>query len=843
MSQTTNPFFYRRLLLLSAVITLLGSIYAFTYSGRIESNDMETLFDATSSLVRYRDMLLDESAWYNQPDVLTPTSLYPLMQADSDPLPLILSAPLYLLASWLPGAGLVHAVWWFNTLVTLITAAAFYVMALRFGYQERTAAAATLLFGTCTIYWPYTRTLFREPLAGLFILVAALCLEAWRSSRYRNVKAIAAAMAAIGAGLLTKEAAGFALPALFVLTLPPPAGLGRAYRRLTAGLLGMILVFLVGLTLISVVGPAVMDMKALYGQVGELLNRNPQQIETIHQALHTYLLSVGASLWGTSPILLAVPIGVWMLWRRGYRQQALAILIMIVVFATAYAVLRGVHWFGGLSWPPRFLVPIVPFVMLGVLPVLEWAGQIVSRRGRRPWILIGGLAVLVGWSLWVQFCGVSLPLNAYGFALPPESGRFSEWGPSLNEVRYARWVVIPSLWSTTTLDFIWTRMAIPAWPILCTILALASGAALWWMLRHGEAGETIDVDRQAGQATTHQKNAVRVRIQSVRARYVSAPHYIWMALPLAGLVGMVIGLEGIRADPLYSGGNLSLHSILPIVAAKTESSDVLILADNQYQPFFLNFNKLTTPRVIALPDHPGEQPSPEQSPLIRSSNPDELLVKSSVALLHNLANAHPRLWVLASSGPWIPWTVRPVERFMMMHYYPIAEYSTDPPDPTVRLIEYSTIDAPDILSFREPDTASHLRFGDSIRLTGFSLPAGTRYRAGDTTAISLYWEAERQIDQDYTVAWFLADASGNVRAQGQDTQPVWGFAPTTTWEVGVPVIDNRALVLPDNLEVGTYAIWVRLYESNAPDRLLPVEGGDVRDDTTGILPLSIDIVG
>jgi hypothetical protein len=385
-------------------------------------------------------------------------------------------------------------------------------------------------------------------------------------------------------------------------------------------------------------------------------------------------------------------------------------------------------------------------------------------------------------------------------------------------------VVIPSLWGTTTLDFIWMRKAIPAWPILCVVLALASGITLW------------RTSRQNQQVPESFRPHLSLR-EGRRRSWAAA------ALPVIGIAGIVMGLGGIQADPLYDGGNPSLQGILPILAAKAETNDVLILADNQYQPFFLNFNKLTIPRVIALPDHPGEQPSPEQAPLIRSSNPDELLVKSSVALLHNLANAHPRLWVLAGSGPWTPWTVRPVERFMTMHYYPVAEYSTDPPDPTVRLIEYSTLDAPDILSFRGPDILSDLRFGDSIGLRGVSLPAGTSYQAGNVLAISLYWEAETEIGQDYTVAWFVADGDGNVRAQGQDTQPAWGFAPTRGWEVGTLVIDNRALVIPDDLQAGTYVIWVRMYESSAPDRLLPAQGDHVRENTIGILPVAIDIVG
>jgi hypothetical protein len=311
---------------------------------------------------------------------------------------------------------------------------------------------------------------------------------------------------------------------------------------------------------------------------------------------------------------------------------------------------------------------------------------------------------------------------------------------------------------------------------------------------------------------------------------------------LVALIGL--GLRLINDDVLYSGSNPSLRSVLPLIQSNTQSGDVLLLADNEYEPFFLNHGKLAHPRVISLPDPPGEQPSPEQPPEIRSTNPDVLLLKTSVPLIYNLAQFHSTLWLMADFGPWHPWAIRPVERFMVTHYYPIRELTPDPPDPRIRLIEYSTIHAPDPFAFRGPDNLTDLRFGDSIRLIGFTLPRGLTYLGGPNTIvpISLYWQSDAPLRNDYTVAYFVADSGGNVVAQGTDTQPAWGFAPASSWKVGVPQWDNRALRLPANIPVGEYSIWLRLYQSNDNTQQLPVTAGDVKDTTIGILPLKITVV-
>jgi hypothetical protein len=183
-----------------------------------------------------------------------------------------------------------------------------------------------------------------------------------------------------------------------------------------------------------------------------------------------------------------------------------------------------------------------------------------------------------------------------------------------------------------------------------------------------------------------------------------------------------------------------------------------------------------------------------------------------------------------------------VERFMASHYYPIQELSTRPPDPEIRLLEYSTVSAPNPYSFRGADIATDLVYGSNIWLAGITLPSGTNYRPGDVLPISFYWTADSELDKDYTIAWFLVSEDASRIVQGADTQPYWGFARTAEWTPSVPVWDNRAMRLPTDLAAGSYELWMRLYQSDAPENVLPVNGSQVQDGNIGILPIRIDIV-
>jgi hypothetical protein len=176
---------------------------------------------------------------------------------------------------------------------------------------------------------------------------------------------------------------------------------------------------------------------------------------------------------------------------------------------------------------------------------------------------------------------------------------------------------------------------------------------------------------------------------------------------------------------------------------------------------------------------------------------------------------------------------------MTAHYYPIREFETGP---DVRLIEYSTVSAPDPYIFKNPDYSTDLVYGESIHLAGYDLPSGTSYRPGDVLPISLYWQSESTLTQDFTVAWFLRDPSGAPIVQGMDSKPGGGFLHPSAWQIGVPVWDNRALRLPDGTPPGDYRLWIVLYYNEmGVIENLPVTGAEVVEDHIGVLPTVIQV--
>jgi hypothetical protein len=101
------------------------------------------------------------------------------------------------------------------------------------------------------------------------------------------------------------------------------------------------------------------------------------------------------------------------------------------------------------------------------------------------------------------------------------------------------------------------------------------------------------------------------------------------------------------------------------------------------------------------------------------------------------------------------------------------------------------------------------RFGERITLSQAQTAQGT---AG-TLDVTLTWQVLAQPLQNYKVALRLRDPSGREVAR-LDTQPGYGFYPTSMWRVGELVHDHYSLPLDDGTPPGThYSLDVTLYES------------------------------
>jgi hypothetical protein len=116
-------------------------------------------------------------------------------------------------------------------------------------------------------------------------------------------------------------------------------------------------------------------------------------------------------------------------------------------------------------------------------------------------------------------------------------------------------------------------------------------------------------------------------------------------------------------------------------------------------------------------------------------------------------------------------------------------------------------------------------FNSVIALLGYDLE-----QSDDELRLTLYWQAERPLDVDYTVFIHLLDQDGAIVAQ-QDGQPRRGTYPTSVWDEGEVVSDRYTLQIDPKLPPGKYTLVTGWYLLETGKRLpvLDEEGRTVDD--------------
>ena len=118
--------------------------------------------------------------------------------------------------------------------------------------------------------------------------------------------------------------------------------------------------------------------------------------------LHGLLFSPGKSIFVYAPLLVLLPIGVVIAWRRDKALVLYAAIPVVFIF------LIMAKWWSGLGdwgWGPRLVVPMYPFLFLGVLYVME----------RRHWGWRTAVGVLIGLGVFVNFLGIVIDHSHYLF--------------------------------------------------------------------------------------------------------------------------------------------------------------------------------------------------------------------------------------------------------------------------------------------------------------------------------------------------------------------------------------------------------------------------------------------
>lgn len=393
---------------------LLLAIYLLSTGGQPFISDGEVMLITAMRMVDERTVSLPEGAAIYPQTVRRADGVLFSKYGLGQPLA---AAPLYAFGRYVlgraigAGAGAFYVGRFLTLLLpalaTALSGALLCAWSARLYQSARVGAALALLFGVGTLAWPYSRFFFSEPLFAAGLLLAALAIATRRPL-----------IAGLGFGyaLLTRVGGLVLLPA-FVLYLWLSASDDRqramdersGYRltsivsRLSSSARGKRATFFrqcvwFGLGL----APFALAM-AGYNWVRfrspiERGYANESFSGNLIEGLYGLLLSPGKSVFLYVPLLLALP---WAIAPFARRWRAEAALIGLLTLATLAQSALWWIWWAGWGWGPRFLVPLMPFL---VLPL----GALLERPGWRR-----GLIALLALSIGVNLLGILVDFNIY----------------------------------------------------------------------------------------------------------------------------------------------------------------------------------------------------------------------------------------------------------------------------------------------------------------------------------------------------------------------------------------------------------------------------------------------
>ena len=263
--------------------------------------------------------------------------------------------------------------------------------------SSKMGVGLALLFGLGTLALPYARFYFNEPLTMLGFLIALYGALAYSAGGLRKHLLIGGA--GFGLAVLTRTTSVLLLP-LFLAYV----WFARTPWASTSAMSGwrmrlrQILLFL-----LPVIALGLIQAAYQFWAFGDFLSGGYQGEgwqTPILAGLYGLLFSSGKSLFLFVPLALLAPWG-WVRWViEGRRREAYLFVATFVLWLLFHA--GWWTWHGGWSWGPRFLVPMLPFLILPLGSLWRLG------RGARIAIVFLALAGFV-----VQLGGILIDFNDY----------------------------------------------------------------------------------------------------------------------------------------------------------------------------------------------------------------------------------------------------------------------------------------------------------------------------------------------------------------------------------------------------------------------------------------------
>lgn len=385
----------------AALVALLFGTYAYFYqAGGWNQNSR---FDLVRAMVEDGRLAIDRFEKNTGDDSIRLGHHY----SDKAPGSAWLCAPTYAAVYWLSGSP-AHPgpVWlgWASWLaialavgVPAVVAAVFLVrLARALSLSREHGLVLALVWGLATLALPYSTLLYGNQLAASFLLIGFTLLVEVRRGAAPTPVAMVAAGACLGMAAVSEY------PAMLVMAPMALYGLVVLARRKAWSALGWA----------SLGGAVPLAALAWYHHAAfGSVTAFPYDFSVWKEPHTGFFMGIGVprleALRGTflgqhrgllyvMPWIVLAPVGAWALARRHAVEVALC---AWAVIALVWLNVSIKPWHGGWATGPRYVVPMLPFLVLlcgGVLPWLRWPGAGSPRRApiAAAWL---GLAAVVLW--------------------------------------------------------------------------------------------------------------------------------------------------------------------------------------------------------------------------------------------------------------------------------------------------------------------------------------------------------------------------------------------------------------------------------------------------------------
>lgn len=322
----------------------------------------------------------------------------------------------------------------FNSLFISLTAAIIFCICIEVLPSSRIALAVSIIYCVCSFVWPYNATFWVQPLQGFLLSSSAyfILLTSHRNHSFlcnyvlirkrRSFLFAGLAGLSLGLSVFAHPTSLIFIPAFLVYSF---FSIMRHQRRdfiVLLVILGTVL-FFVGLT-------NYMRFHSFtefgYGYFSTIAAHNGWK------GLIGLLISPGAGLIFYFPLAILLPLGAKYMYKENKSLFCLCLYIIVanwIYIGTLSFGFEPASWSGGVAWGPRYLIPVLPFMMI----ILASIFQNLKKRFFLKMIVIGlclgGFYVnLSGVLIWFQY-GLMHAWSVEGIAAYPNYMDVMTWSP------------------------------------------------------------------------------------------------------------------------------------------------------------------------------------------------------------------------------------------------------------------------------------------------------------------------------------------------------------------------------------------------------------------------------